>query len=112
MDIIRQYFIGAPGGVPTLVLMFSVAILGTLAPIGLLVAFRLIALGRPIRSRSLTMALIAGPILLGIIFVARSLIMNLGVALSALILFSGLPVVGAAHMLHLGSSYSDQPSPA
>ena len=78
-------------------------------PIGItLVAFRLIALGRPIRSRALSMALIGGPIFLGIIFVAKSLIMDMGVTLDALLLFSVLPVVGAAHILHLGPSNTDR----
>ncbi len=114
MEVIQQYFIGTPGGVITLVMMFSVAILGVLGPVGLLAAFRLITLGRPIRSRSLSMALIGGPILLGIICVARSLIMESGLGVQVveksgvLLLFSVLPVVGAAHILYLGSSNTNQ----
>ncbi len=114
MDVIQQYFIGSPAGVTALMTMFSTAILGVLGPVGLIMAIRLIVLDRSIRSRSLGMALIGGPILIGIIHLARSLIIDKGLqifdALALLLLFSILPAIGAAHLLYLGSSSPDQES--
>jgi hypothetical protein len=111
MEVIQQYFIGVPGGLAALVIMFSGALVGVLGPLGLLVAFRFIALGRPIRSRLLSRVLILGPILFGVIYIAGNVIMGSGAqafGAAFLILFIVLPVVGAAHMLYLGPRNSDQ----
>ena len=106
MEVIQQYFIGSPSGITVLVTMFSGAILGVLGPIGLLVAFRLIALGRGIRSRLLGSVLVVGPILLGVVYVGGHLIIGGSKVLMAwaggMLLFFILPVVSAAHMLNLG----------
>ncbi|MGH8142682.1 MAG: hypothetical protein ACREU2_09225 [Steroidobacteraceae bacterium] len=89
-------------------------IVATLGPAGLIVAFRWVALNRPLRSRSLRAALIAGPILCGALLIAARLTTA---ALggfdfwSGLVLGSALPALGAVHLAHLGGRGLDTVSP-
>jgi energy-converting hydrogenase Eha subunit A len=109
--VIQRYFLAVPGGAIVLVMMFVGAIVGVLGPVGLIAAFRLIVLGRPLRSRWLPSALVIAPILYGGVIVAfRSFI---GPAVfgfqsveafdfwSGVLLLSVLPAVGGAHLRYL-----------
>jgi len=95
-----------PGGESYLALMICMTIISTAGPLGLILAFRSIVLGRGLRSRWLCGALIAGPLLWG----ASSLIGH-GVPApnadnafdfwSGMLMLSVLPVCGALHLFHL-----------
>jgi hypothetical protein len=115
VEVIQRYFIGAPGGITILATLYSAAILGALGPLGLLVALRLIALGRGIRSRLLGRVLVAGPILLGVIYIGGNVIVGGPQVLAtwvggALLLFV-LPMAGAAHLVYLGRATPRQIAP-
>jgi hypothetical protein len=118
-DVIQQYFIGVPGGLLALFGMFIGVILATLGPIGLIVSFRLIVLGRPTRSQWVRAALVTGPILNGVLtivfrwLVGGSEVFSFKSAAafdvwSGLLLLSALPALGAAHMLRLGRTGRDE----
>jgi hypothetical protein len=65
--IIQKYFLHAPGGTFALVTMIAGAVLGTLGPLGLTAAFRLIVSGRRPGSRWFRAALVAGPAVYGLL---------------------------------------------
>jgi hypothetical protein len=95
-----------------LVTIIVEGILGMLGPIGLILAFRLIAFNRPIRNRSLGTVLVVGCVLLGVVYMASQLILGSRATLleqaGPLVLFAVLPAVGAMHMTHLGSRAPDR----
>lgn len=116
---IHKYFIGVPGGTAFLVSMLAGVLLATIGPIALLAAFRMILLRRPITNAWLRIALIAAPILYGLVSVAlravemRAATFDFATAdafdfWSGIFLLSVLPVLGAAHLLRL----SPRPFPA
>jgi hypothetical protein len=110
IDIIQTYFIGRPGGEIELAAMIAGAVVSVLGPIGLIVAFRLIVLGRPIRRRWLRRALVIGPVLWGLLTMSAHFALG-GLAAfsfrsldafdfwSGILFLSALPALGAAHML-------------
>jgi len=112
MAAIHKYFLGVPGGMVFLVTLIAGTALATIGPIGLLAGFRMIVMGRPLKSAWLRVALIAAPILYG----AMALLLRLsetGTAAfdfaasdafdfwSGIVLLSALPALGAAHLLRL-----------
>src|SRR5690606_38100402 len=107
-DVVQRNFIGVPGGVAVLAALTFSGVLGVLGPIGLLAALRLIALSRSIRSSVLAGALVAGPLVLGVIYVA-TLGARTGMleAAGGLLLLFVLPAIGAAHLYHLGLRSAD-----
>lgn len=108
MEIIQKYFLDVPGGTAALAMMVSAAVLGILGPVGLIVALRLIALGRPI-GRWLGITLIVGPVLLGGSMVIARFIMDSALVVSReMVLVYVLPALGAVHMLHLGPRIPDK----
>ena len=106
--ILQQYF-EAPDGIVVLVYTLSMALLGAVGPIGLLIAFRRVALGRSGRNDPLGVAMIAGATLLGVVYVGTTLVLG-GPGrwvpwLGGVLLFAILPVVGAAHLRYLDRTY-------
>jgi len=111
-DVIQRYFLDARGGTLALVTMIAEVILGTLGPLGLTAAFRLIVFGRTPSRRWFRTALVAGPNILGILtLITRVAIGGPGSLRfeavvsfdlwSGILLLSALPSLGAAHMLRL-----------
>jgi hypothetical protein len=87
--------------------------LATLGPISLIAAFRLLALGRSIRTEWLRVAMVTAPILYGLLEVYIRFAFGGPAAFrfsaadtvdfsSGMLLLSVLPSVGAAHLLRLG----------
>jgi hypothetical protein len=118
LDIIQKYFLGVPGGTLVLITMIVGAVLGALGPIGLIAAFRLIVLRRPMQTWWLRTALVVGPLLCGTLTIASRLAIGGFDAFSVrsvdafdfwsgILLLSTLPALGAAHMLRLGPQSSD-----
>jgi hypothetical protein len=117
-QVIHRYLIGNHGDELVLAMMICGPILGFLAPIGLVAAYRLIALGRPIRSRWLGSALIVGPLLYGVLTLAFRFAIG-GSAVfgasamgafdvwSGVLLLSLLPALGAWHSFLFGTPRSD-----
>lgn len=112
-EIIHRYFIDASGGEIVLAMMISAAILGALGPIGLVAAFRLIVLGRPLQSPWLGSVLVGGPLLYGVLTLVSRFANGGSAAIgfnavdafdlwSGVLLLSLLPALGAAHMLLIG----------
>lgn len=113
LENIHRYFIGAAGDEAVLAMLFSGAILGIVGPIALVIAFRLVVLGRPLKSPWLRSALVAGPLLYGALtLMARYAVVgrdsfgfNTADAFdlwNGVLLLSLLPALGAAHLLFLG----------
>jgi hypothetical protein len=117
VEVIHRYFIGAPSGETVLATMISGAILGVLGPIGLVTAFRVIVLHRPIRNPLLCTTLMVGPLLYGVLTLGfRFAIWGpaaFGLAAvdafdfwSGALLLSLLPALGAAHLVLFGPGRS------
>jgi hypothetical protein len=113
-ELLHKYFLGAPGGIFALIAMLAGAVLGTLGPLGLIAAFRLVVAGRRPGGRWFRAALIAGPALYGALALAARWAMGGTGALgfdasdsfdfwSGILLLSALPSLGAVHMLYLAS---------
>lgn len=112
MAIIRRSFIGTPEGEIELAAIAAGAIVSLLGPIGLVAAFRLIVLGRPMQHPWLRRTLVIGPIVCGALTVSAHLALR-GLSAfslqsvdafdfwSGLFLLSALPALGAAHMFRL-----------
>jgi hypothetical protein len=122
---IQKYFIGVPGGTVVLFALISGVILATIGPIALAAALRLIVWKRPVRSAWLRTALVAAPVLYGVIaLLARMADMGaaaFSVAVSdafdfwsGIVLLAALPALGAVHLLRLSPSSTGLPprSPA
>ena len=120
-ELIQKHFIAVPGGSVFLFALISGVILATIGPIALVAALRLIIWGRPVRSAWLRTALVAAPILYGVIaLLAR--IVDLGDAAfsvaasdgfdfwSGIVLLSVLPALGAAHLLRFSARLPVQPA--
>ena len=110
--VIHKYFIGVPGGTAFLISMIAGVVLATIGPIALLAAFRTILLRTPIKNAALRVALIAAPILYGLMSVMLRAL-ETGAATfdfasadafdfwSGIFLLSILPALGAVHLLRL-----------
>jgi len=110
--VMHKHFIGVPGGTAFLVSMIAGVVLATIGPIALLAAFRMILLRMPIKNAALRVALIAAPILYGLMSVTLRAVetgtatFNLASAdafdfWSGIFLLSFLPALGAAHLLRI-----------
>ena len=102
-DIIQWYFSSTTGTI-MLVTMIAAVILGLLGPLGLILALRLIVSSRSLPARLPFVVLIAGPVLLGTIYLTSWLLMGTELGIDywrGLILISLLPALGATHMLYL-----------
>ena len=122
-NIIQKYFLHAPGGTYVLVTMIAGAVLGTLGPLGLIAAFRLIVSGRRPPSRWFRAALVAGPAVYGLLTLVTRLAISGTGALgfgavdsfdfwSGVLLLSVLPSLGAVHMLYLAPKRPYESLPA
>ena len=110
--VLHKYFIGVPGGMAFLVSMFAGVVLATIGPVALIAAFRMILQRTPIKNAGLRMALIAAPVLYGLMSVTLR-VLQIGTAAfdpgspdafdfwSGIFLLSMLPALGAAHVLRL-----------
>jgi hypothetical protein len=102
---IQRYYLGDTEGVAALAKMFAGALIGVLGPLGLILAARYIVFGRALQRGWLSSALIGGPILLGVIYVAANLATDTRWWPSWIgfyVMFVALPALGAAHLLYLG----------
>jgi hypothetical protein len=111
-DVIQNHFLHTPGGMLVLAALIAGALLGTLGPLGLATAFRFVVSGHPPRSQWLRTALIAGPIVYGVLTLVIRVSLGGAGALtfnavdgfdfwSGILLLSAMPALGAAHMLGL-----------
>ena len=94
--------------------VIAALITATLGPAGLISAFRLVALDRPISSQWLRAAFIAGPIFSGALLITEHLTTATSVGFDfwgGLLLLSGLPLLGAMHLLHLSTHDSNSGQP-
>jgi hypothetical protein len=103
------------GGALALAPIVAGAVLGALGPLGLVAAYRLIVLRHQTSARWIRYALIAAPLLYGVLILITQLIIGGTSALgfdsadslhfwSAILLLSALPTLGAAHMFRLGQA--------
>jgi len=94
--------------------MICGATIGVLGPLGLLGAFRWVAAGRPPNNRWFRATLVSGPTVYGTLMLVSRVAIRGTSALrfdavdsfdfwSGFLLLSVLPVLGAAHLLHLAS---------
>lgn len=107
---VEQYYLGTTAGIAMLAKMLVGAAVGLLGPLGLIVAFRHIALGRTLRRGFLSVALIGGPLVLAAVYVIANLVSRTEFSLEwggFYVLFVTLPIVGAVHLLHLGDPSPD-----
>jgi len=110
--VIERYFLNSPADTLLLISMLTGSILGILAPLSLILALRVIVLGRPLRIRWLRSAIVAGPALAGLFGLVCQVAFN-GVASlgwqadnafdvwSGFLLLCALPIFGAVHLLRL-----------
>jgi hypothetical protein len=107
--VIHKYFIGVPGATAFLIAMFAGVALATIGPVALVVAFRTILLRTPVKNAVLRVALIAAPILYGLMSVTLRAVETGAAAFdcesadafdfwSGIFLLSILPALGAAHL--------------
>lgn len=104
---IQRYYLGNTQGVAALAKMFAGAVIGVLGPLGLIVAVRYIVFGRALQRGWLSSALIAGPIVLAVVYVAADLASDTRWWpgwWGFYVLFVAMPLAGAAHLLYLGRS--------
>lgn len=110
--VIHRHFLHEPGGTFILAALLAGAVLGFLGPLGLTAAFRLVLSGQPPRNQWLRTALVAGPVVYGVLTLVIRLALGGAGALgfeaadsfdfwSGILLLSALPALGAAHMLRL-----------
>lgn len=109
-EVIQRYFLHTPAETLALVALIAGAVLGSLGPLGLTTAFRLVVSGRAPGGRWLPTVLVAGPALYGVLtLVAQLAIGGMGALgldapdsfdfWSGILLLSVLPSLGAAHLL-------------
>ena len=96
----------APGGSGAVAVPLLVVTLAAIGPLGLVSAFRLLFNTKPIHAPWLRMALVAGPILNGVLLIASQAFDFW----SGLVFLSVLPALGAAHLIHLSSDTSTRKS--
>lgn len=111
-DLIHKRFLETPDGAFALAALIAAAVLGAFGPLGLAAAFRLVTSGRPPNNRWFRTALVAGPVVYGVlILLVRSATAGVGALgfdsadsfdfWSGMLLLSALPSLGAAHLLRL-----------
>jgi hypothetical protein len=111
-ESVRRYYLGNTEGVAALAKMFAGALIGVLGPLGVIVALRYIVLGRGLTRGMISFAMIAGPLLLGVVYVIGNMATDTRFTPSWFgfyVLFVGLPVAGAMHLLYLGRPQVDRP---
>jgi hypothetical protein len=107
--LLHKYFIDLPGGTAFLIARIAGIALATIGPIALILVFRTILLRGPIKNAGLRVALIAAPILYGLMSVMLRAIESGAAAFdptaadafdfwSGIFLLSILPALGAAHL--------------
>lgn len=96
----------ASGGSTAVAVLIMVVALAAIGPVGLVGAFRLLFNAQPIRARWLRVAVVAGPILNGVLIIGSQPFD----VWSGLVLLSVLPALGAAHLIHLSSGVSTRQS--
>ena len=105
-------FVSVHGGALAVAPIVAGSVLGALGPLGLIAAFRLIVLGRQTSSQWIRHALIAAPLLCGVLTLSTQLFIGGAGALgfdsadgvhfwSAILIMSALPTLGAVHMLSM-----------
>ena len=110
MASIQRYYLGTTEGVAALAKMFAGALIGVLGPLGLIVAVRHIVFGRALQRGWVSSAMIAGPIVLGVVYVTANLADDTRwwpAWIGFYVMFVALPAMGAAHLLYLGRSQRD-----
>lgn len=106
------------GGPTALAVPLVAAALAAVGPVGLVGAFRLLFIAKPIRARWLRAAVVAAPILIGVILLAQATGTRAPAASLSfdfwcgLVLLSVLPALGAAHLIRLSSAISPDVAPA
>jgi hypothetical protein len=109
---IHKHFTGVPGGTVLLMSMLAGVVLASIGPIALIAAFRMILRRTPIKHAALRVALLAAPILYGLMSVAVRAVETGSAAFdlsssdafdfwSGIFLLSVLPALGALHLLRL-----------
>jgi hypothetical protein len=109
---LEKNFIGAPGGTLFLVTMLAGVLFATIGPVGIITAVRAILWRQPVNHPWLRRALVAAPLLYGVVaLAARAAELGVGGLLdfnvsdafdfwSGMFLLSVLPALGAAHLIH------------
>ena len=94
-----------PEGTAITVMVLTTAVLGLVGPAGLISAYQLIVMKRPIQNKMTGIILITGPVVLGFVTITCLLIMREMVWLDelglVLLLFTILPSAGAAHLYYV-----------
>ena len=106
--LVTRGFYGFAGPLPMDAWFFEMLLATVAGPIGLIVAFKSIVLGRPVLNRT-TMAVLCVPVAWTVIaYGAEFVTRGHGVldALGLIILFALLPALGVAHLVYLSRSES------
>lgn len=114
--LLHQYFIDVPGGTALLISRLAGIVLATIGPIALMLALRVILRRGPIKNAGLRVALLAAPILYGLMSVMLRAIESGAAAFdptavdafdfwSGIFLLSILPALGALHLLRLSAAH-------
>lgn len=104
---VERHYLSSTEGVAVLTTMLVGAMVGSLGPLGIVVAARHILLGRALRHAGLLGALIVGPLALGAVYVGAHLVIGTEFTIQWFgfyVLFVALPLAGAAHLTYLGYS--------
>jgi len=114
--VLHQYYLDVPGGTAFLISRLAGIVLATIGPIALLLAIRMILRRGSIKNAGLRVALVAAPILYGLMSVVLRAIES-GPATfdptaadafdfwSGIFLLSILPALGAVHLLRLSAAH-------
>jgi len=108
--IVQRYYLGTTQGVAALAKMFAGALIGVLGPLGIVVGLRYIVFGKALHRGWLSAGLVAGPIALGIVYMAANFASNTRWSIEwagFYVLFVAVPLAGALHLLYLGYSSPD-----
>jgi hypothetical protein len=103
-EIIERFYPSVPGGAYIVSMLFAVAVVSVLGPIGLFLGLRYILVGRGIRNRAVGITLIGIPIALSVLGTIAGFLVGpegFKVGLEATLLFLILPVLGIAHLMYL-----------
>ncbi len=103
-EVIERFYLSAPGGAFIVSMLFTVAVVSALGPLGIFLGLRYVLMGRGIRLRAAGMVLIGVPITLSVLGTIAGFLMgpdDFNVRLEDTLLFVILPVVGIAHLMYL-----------
>lgn len=112
-ESIQRYYLGNTEGVAALAKMFAGALIGVLGPLGLIMGLRYIVFGRALQRGWVSSLMIAGPIVLGVVYVTANLADDTRwwpAWIGFYVMFVALPALGAAHLLYLGKRNNTQPA--